>query len=91
MKLDPRALAYAGAVLFGGTALFIGMANLSSPHYGTAFLALLSSVCPGYHADRTIQAVLVGVGYALVEGAGAGWVFGWLYNRLVQQPPQDGT
>ena len=84
MTLNPKALAYAGAALWGGSFLLIGLINLSAPGYGLEFLELLSSVYPGYTVDRTIENVFVGTGYALVDGAVSGWLFGWLYNRLTK-------
>ena len=84
MKLDPKALAYTAAALCGASVFVIGLVNLSSPDYGLQFLELLASVYPGYTAERTIESVLIGTGYALVKGAALGWLFGWLYNRLVK-------
>ena len=85
MGLNAKALAYAGAALCGGSFLLIGLINLSTPDYGREFLELLASVYPGYHADRTIESVMVGTGYALCDGAVSGWLLGWLYNRLLQK------
>jgi hypothetical protein len=82
MRLNAKALAYASAALCGGSVLFIGLANLSSPDYGRRVLELLASVYPGYTADRSIESVMIGTGYALVKGAVVGWLLGWLYNRL---------
>ena len=84
MKLDRKALAYAGAALCGGSVLFIGLVNLSYPDYGREFLEVLASVYPGYKAERSVESVLVGTGYALVKGGALGWLFGWLYNRLAK-------
>lgn len=85
MTLHPKALAYASAALCGGSALLIGLINLSSPDYGRDVLELLASVYPGYHMDRTIESVMVLTGYAAVKGAALGWLFGWLYNRLAKR------
>ncbi len=85
MKLDAKALAYAGAALWGASFLIVGLVNLSSPDYGREFLELLASVYPGYNADRTIESVMVGTGYALFDGAVGGWLLGWLYNRLAKE------
>lgn len=82
--LDPRALAYVSAALCGAGVLVIGLINLSDPDYGLEFLELLASVYPGYTAERSVESVLIGAGYALVKGAALGWLFGWLYNRLVK-------
>ena len=83
-KLNPKALAYASAVLCGGSILLIGLINLSSPDYGLEFLELAASVYPGYSAERSIESVIIGTGYALVDGAVCGWLLGWLYNRLAK-------
>ncbi len=85
MMLNPRALAYVCAALCGGVALLVGLVNLSTPDYGRELLELLDSIYPGYSADRTIESVMILTGYALVKGATGGWVFGWLYNRLVKK------
>lgn len=84
MRLDPKALAYTGAALWAGSFLLVGLVNLSAPTYGLEFLELMASLYPGYTADRTFESVLVGTGYALVDGAVGGWLFGWLYNRLIK-------
>jgi len=83
-RFDSKALAYAGAALWAGSFLLVGLVNLSSPTYGLEFLELMASLYPGYTADRTFESVLIGTGYALVDGAVGGWLFGWLYNRLVK-------
>ena len=82
MRLNRRALAYAVAALWGGSALLIGLVNLSYADYGREFLELLASVYPGYTPDRTIESVIVVTGYALFDGAVTGWLLAWLYNRL---------
>ena len=84
MALNTKALAYAGAALWGGSFLLVGLINLSVPDYGREFLELLASVYPGYNVDRTIESVMVGTGYALLDGAIGGWLLAWLYNRLVK-------
>ena len=84
MRLDRTALAYALAVLWGGGILVIGLCNLAVPEYGREFLELVASVYPGYSAERSVESVLIGTGYALVDGWVGGWLLGWLYNRLVK-------
>jgi multisubunit Na+/H+ antiporter MnhB subunit len=80
MRLSAKGLALTMAVLWGGCLLFVGLINLGSPSYGTNFLAAVSSVYPGFHATRTFGDILVGTGYALVDGGIAGLLFCWLYN-----------
>ena len=80
MKISLKAIAIAAGVLWGGAILFLGLINLASPSFGLSFLQVISSVYPGFHASRTIGDVLTGTVYALIDGAIAGLVFGWLYN-----------
>lgn len=84
MKLDLKALALAGATVWGMVVLFVGLVNLAQLRYGTAFLELVSSLYPGYHATPSWGDLLVGTGYALVDGAIGGWLFGWFYNRVAR-------
>ncbi|MBI2174314.1 MAG: hypothetical protein HYU33_03880 [Candidatus Omnitrophica bacterium] len=81
-EFDVRAMTYAVAALCAGSVLAIGLANLASPSYGEEVLDLLASLYPGYHAEHTIESVLVATGYALVKGAVLGALFAWCYNRL---------
>ena len=80
MRLSVKAVAYTGALLWGGTFLLAALVNLLYPSYGRAFLDLCSSIYPGYHVARTITGVVVGSGYALLDGAVGGALFAWLYN-----------
>lgn len=80
MKLSIRALTIVSALLWGGGLLLVAVLNLASPSYGVAFLQMMSSVYPGFHASSTFGDVLVGTIYALVDGAICGLLFGWLYN-----------
>ena len=80
MRLSVKGLAGASGILWGAGMLVVGLANLVWPSYGGAFLNLMRSVYPGFHFTRTVGDVLVGTGYALVDGAIAGAVFAWLYN-----------
>ena len=82
-RLDGRALAYASAAVCGISALMVGLANLAVPAYGVPCLELLASIYPGYAGAGTLSSVLILTGYALVDGAILGWLFGALYNRLV--------
>ena len=83
-RLDGRALAYTSAAVCGIGALVVGLANLAVPTYGHACLELLASFYPGYTGAGTLSSVLILTGYALVDGAIFGWLFGVLYNRLAR-------
>jgi hypothetical protein len=82
MRLSVKALGVVSAMLWDGAVLVSGLANLISGSYAAEFLRVLSSIYPGFHASRTFADVLVGTGYALVDGGAAGLVFGWLYNWI---------
>ena len=84
MTLSIRALTFTAALLWGGGVLVCGLANLIWPTYNVAFLQLVSSIYPGYHATRSLGSVVVGTLYALLDGAVCGWLFAWLYNRVAR-------
>lgn len=83
MKANVKALALTWAAVWVAAVLLIGAANLIWPTYGVAFLQYVASFYPGYHANGSFVDLIVGVIYALVNGAAAGLLFGWLYNVLV--------
>jgi hypothetical protein len=83
MKLNIKALACAIGILWGCAVLLVGIANLIWPGYGVAFLKLLASVYPGYHATGSFGDLIVGVVYALFDGVVGSLIFGWLYNSFV--------
>ena len=83
MKLNIKALALTAGILWALALLLVGSANLLWAGYGVAFLRLMASVYPGYHAAGSVGDLIVGVLYALVDGAVCGLVFGWLYNFFV--------
>ncbi len=83
MKLSVTGLALTGAIVWGVLAMFLtGVANLIWPNYGRAFLEVMASVYPGYHATASLGQVIVGALYGVVDGAVAGAVLAWLYNRF---------
>ncbi len=82
MKLNIIALSVSLAILWAAAVFFVGLANLIWPTYGQAFLKVVASIYPGYHAAGTFGDMIAGSLYALVDGAIAGLVFGWLYNLI---------
>lgn len=84
MRLDVKALAFAGAILWGGCVLLMGIANLIWTGYGTHFLGFLASIYPGYHATPSLGEVVIVTCYALLDGLVGGAIFAWLYNRFVK-------
>ena len=82
MKLNIKALSVSLAILWSAAVFIVGLASLIWPTYGRAFLEMLASIYPGYHAAGTFGDMIAGSLYALVDGAIAGLVFGWLYNLI---------
>jgi hypothetical protein len=85
MSLNIKALALTAGILWGGCLLLVGLVNLASPSYGLAWLQLAASIYPGYHATAALGSVILVTLYGLVDGAAAGALFGWLYNRLARR------
>ncbi|MFQ6023604.1 MAG: hypothetical protein ACE5NW_12875 [Acidiferrobacterales bacterium] len=85
MKLDIKAMAITLALVWGILAMFlVGVANLIWPNYGQAFLEVMASIYPGYTASASFGQMILGTLYGLVDGAVAGAVFAWLYNRFAK-------
>ena len=83
MRLSLKGMAVAGGLLWGGAILFLGLINLVRPTYGVNFLQAISSVYPWFHASGSLVDVVIGTLDALIDGAIAGLLFGWLYNLSV--------
>ena len=81
MRLSPKALSIAFAVVWGGYGMFLtGVMNILIPPFGEHFLITMSSVYPGYHATRSLPDVLVGTAYGAVDGGVGGLLLAWTYN-----------
>jgi hypothetical protein len=80
MRLSVKALMWTGGLAWGGAMLLAGLGHLVVPGYAEAFLQAMGSLYPGFHAGRSLGDVLVGAGYALVDGGIGGLFVGWLYN-----------
>jgi ABC-type nitrate/sulfonate/bicarbonate transport system permease component len=85
MKLNVWPLAFTIAVLWAVAVLFVGVANIIRPAYGTIFLQLVASIYPGYHATGSLRDLIVGTAYAFLDGFFGGLVFAWLYNRFARK------
>jgi hypothetical protein len=82
MRLSTKSMALAFGLLWGGALLFVGLINLAKPTYGVAFLEMMSSVYPWFHASRTLGDVVIGTVDGLIDGAVAGLLLAWLYNLV---------
>ncbi len=88
MRLSLKGMAIAGGLLWGGAIFFLGLINMIRPPYGASFLQAISSVYPWFHASGSFANVLIGTVDALIDGAIAGFLFGWLYNLFADNPKQ---
>ena len=85
LKLSLRAMIIAGALFKAAGFLFVSLMNLVFRPYGGAYLALLTSIYPGYDPVTGPLGILVGTFYSLIVGALVGLVFGWLYNICAEK------
>jgi hypothetical protein len=85
LKLSLTAMIIAGALFKAAGFLFVSLMNLLFRPYGGAYLALLTSIYPGYDPVSGPIGVLVGTFYSLIAGALAGLLFGWLYNFFAEK------
>jgi len=88
MRLSPKGLALATGLVWASGVFCVGLFNLIAPSYGASFLQAVSSIYPGYHNTRHFLDVLVGTGYALVDGGIGGLILAWLYNIFAGQAKQ---
>ena len=82
MKLSLKAVMVAAALLKALSFLLVALLNLTLRPYGGAYLALLTSLYPGYDPLNIPAGLIIGPLYSLLAGALAGAVFGWIYNLL---------
>lgn len=83
MKLSVKGLALTLGLVWGILGMFlVGLCNVIWPTYGAAFLEVMASIYPGYHGTPSFGQVIVGALYGIVDGAVAGAIFAWLYNRF---------
>jgi hypothetical protein len=85
MKLSIKAAVLAGALFQTVCFLFISLLNLILRPYGGAYLAILTSLYPGYDPVAVPIGIIVGALYSLLAGALAGLLLGGLYNFFVEK------
>jgi hypothetical protein len=88
MRLSVKGLTIAGGIIWAFCVLLMGILNIIFPAYGVAFLKLVASVYPGYKASGQVVDLIVGTLYALLDGAGGGFVFALLYNAFAGKAPK---
>ena len=85
MKLSVKSLIIAGALFKALSFLLISILNVIWRPYGGAYLAMMSSLYPYYDPTAVPASMLLGTLYALISGAVAGALFGWLYNFFAER------
>jgi hypothetical protein len=85
MKLSIKAFTIAAALFQALGFLFVSLLNVILPPYGGAWLAVLTSLYPGYRPEMGPASIIIGVLYALLAGGVAGALFAWLYNRFADR------
>jgi hypothetical protein len=85
MKLSLKSMIIAGALFKAVVFLLISLLNLVLRPYGGAYLALLTSLYPGYDPLSIPLGIIIGTLYSLIAGALAGLLFGWLYNLFADR------
>lgn len=86
MTLSIKGLALTAGILWGAACFGIAFANQIWPEYGDLFLAMVSTIYPGYHGPTGFASVIVVTMYAIVDGLVCGAVFAWVYNKLAGKP-----
>ena len=81
MKLSIKGMALACAIIWSLLILLVTLLNMITGTYGEDFVFAMSSVYLGY--DSTFIGLIVGIIWAIVDGAIGGVIFAWLYNRFV--------
>jgi len=84
MKLSLKAAILAAALLDAVGFLFVSLMNLVLRPYGGAYLAILSSLYPGYDPVNWPIAIIIGTLYSVLAGALAGLLFACFYNLFVE-------
>ena len=83
MKLNVKAFVLTMSIFCALTIGLTGLGNLLWSGYGSTLLQILASLYPGYHASGTMGDLVVGILYALFDGAVMGLIFVFIYNALV--------
>jgi hypothetical protein len=80
MKLDTKAMALSTGALWGGAVLATMLINRARPSYGRAFLRMVESIYPGFHAEPDPKNLAIGTAYAFLDGAVWGAAVSAIYN-----------
>ena len=81
-RLNVKALAIAGGVLWGIYMLCIGWSSWLVG-WGSAFVAAMSSVYIGFRP--TLLGGIIGAVWGFLDGAVAGAIIAWVYNAVAKE------
>jgi len=81
MQLNPKALGYTAAI-FAGAYWFLAMTFSLLTGIGAITLTTLGSFHPFF--SYSWQGMIIIMIEHLIGGYVAGWIFAWLYNRLLR-------
>ncbi|MBD3361722.1 hypothetical protein GF358_02940 [Candidatus Woesearchaeota archaeon] len=79
-KLNAPKFGLSCGILWGLAVLILGL-SATYANYGTAVIELLSSVYVGL--DITLVGAIVGGIWGFLDGLIGGFIFAWLYNKLI--------
>lgn len=82
MRLNTKAAAITGALMWGGIIFLVALGNVMFQGYGQALLSVAASIYPGYSVEADLGSVVVGTLYAMLDGLIGGWLVAWLYNHF---------
>ena len=86
MKLAVLRLGFTLCIIWGAIVFLVAVGNMVIAGYGEAFLEVIDSIYPGYHAGEWgFGGVIVATLYAALDGFIIGVVFAWLYNLFSKQ------
>jgi hypothetical protein len=82
-KLSVKGFAITAGLLWAASILLVGGLNRFCPGgYGFAFLNVLDSIYPGFHAATGFKSVIIGSIYGFFDGAIGCAIFAWVYNKV---------
>jgi hypothetical protein len=81
MKLDTKAFALAGGVIWGLAMAICTIISLANG-YASQFMGLMADIYPGYTV--TVAGIFVGAIYGFLDAFIGGWIFAALYNKFLK-------
>ncbi|MDE1828271.1 MAG: hypothetical protein KGH65_03875 [Candidatus Micrarchaeota archaeon] len=80
IKCSVKGSALGAGIVWGAGMLGLGILGMAAPGYAANFIAAMGSIYPGF-AATPIGSVIGGI-LGLIDGAAAGAIFAYIYNRF---------